>query len=93
MDTLTIWSVTQTDNQLPIDRFSVPFECRSLSNECKRLPVRDEKVKITSRQKTPLTVADLLKGRVLAFFEEHKIASLRMLTDRSTKYCGNPEHH
>ena len=44
-------------------------------------------------RKTPLTGADLLNDRVLAFFEEHKIALLRMLTDRGTEYCGNPEHH
>ena len=40
-------------------------------------------------RKTPLTGADLLNDRVLAFFEEHKIALLRMLTDRGTEYCGN----
>ena len=34
-----------------------------------------------------------LNDRVLAFFEEHEISLLRMLTDRGTEYCGNPEHH
>ncbi len=24
---------------------------------------------------------------------EHDIALLRVLTDRGTEYCGNPEHH
>jgi hypothetical protein len=31
--------------------------------------------------------------RVLPFFEEHVIVLCRVLTDRGTKYCGNPEHH
>src|SRR4026208_2210152 len=44
-------------------------------------------------RKTPLTAADLLNDRVLPFFEEHEISLLRMLTDRGTEYCGNPEHH
>ena len=44
-------------------------------------------------RKTPLTGADLLNDRVLAFFEEHKIDLLRLLTDQGTEYCGNPEHH
>jgi transposase InsO family protein len=30
---------------------------------------------------------------VLPFFEEHGIALNRVLTDRGTEYCGNPEHH
>jgi transposase InsO family protein len=30
---------------------------------------------------------------VLAFFEEFELSLLRMLTDRGTEYCGNPEHH
>jgi hypothetical protein len=44
-------------------------------------------------RKTPVTAADLLNDRVLAFFEEFEISLLRMLTDRGTEYCGNPEHH
>lgn len=44
-------------------------------------------------RKTPVTAADLLNERVLAFFEEFEISLLRMLTDRGTEYCGNPEHH
>jgi transposase InsO family protein len=44
-------------------------------------------------RKTPLTAADLLNDRVLPFFEEHEVSLLRMLTDRGTEYCGNPEHH
>jgi transposase InsO family protein len=31
--------------------------------------------------------------RVLPFFDEHEVKLLRMLTDRGTEYCGNPEHH
>lgn len=44
-------------------------------------------------RKTPVTAADLLNDRVLPFFEEYEISLLRMLTDRGTEYCGNPEHH
>lgn len=44
-------------------------------------------------RKTPVTAADLLNDRVLAFFEQFEISLLRMLTDRGTEYCGNPEHH
>jgi len=44
-------------------------------------------------RKTPLTAADLLNDRVVPFFTEHDIALLRVLTDRGTEYCGNPEHH
>jgi hypothetical protein len=31
--------------------------------------------------------------RVLPFFEEHAIPFLRVLTDRGTEFCGQPEHH
>lgn len=44
-------------------------------------------------RKTPLTAADLLNDRVLPFFDEHGIKLGRVLTDRGTEYCGNPEHH
>jgi transposase InsO family protein len=44
-------------------------------------------------RKTPLTAADLLNDRVLPFFDEHGIPLSRMLTDRGTEYCGNPEQH
>lgn len=44
-------------------------------------------------RKTPLTAADLLNDRVLPFFEEQDVVLQRMLTDRGTEYCGNPEHH
>jgi transposase InsO family protein len=44
-------------------------------------------------RKTPITAADLLNDRVLPFYEEQGIALLRVLTDRGTEYCGNPEHH
>lgn len=42
-------------------------------------------------RKTPITAADLLNDRVLPFFESHGIRVLRVLTDRGTEYCGNPE--
>jgi hypothetical protein len=44
-------------------------------------------------RKTPITAAELLNDRVLPFFEEHGIALCRVLTDRGTEYCGNPENH
>jgi transposase InsO family protein len=44
-------------------------------------------------RKTPITAADLLNDRVLPFFAEHEVPLLRVLTDRGTEFCGNPEHH
>ena len=44
-------------------------------------------------RKTPITAAELLNDRVIPFFDEHEIPLCRMLTDRGTEYCGNPEHH
>jgi len=44
-------------------------------------------------RKTPLTAADLLNDRVLPFYAEQQIPLSRILTDRGTEYCGNPEHH
>src|ERR1700747_192766 len=44
-------------------------------------------------RKTPITAADLLNDRVVPFFEEHDVKLLRVLTDRGSEYCGNPERH
>jgi transposase InsO family protein len=44
-------------------------------------------------RKTPITAADLLNDRVIPFFDEHGVVLLRVLTDRGTEYCGNPERH
>lgn len=44
-------------------------------------------------RKTPLVAADLLNDRVIPFFEAHEIPLLRVLTDRGSEYCGNPERH
>jgi transposase InsO family protein len=44
-------------------------------------------------RKTPITAADLLNDRVLPFFDEKEVRLCRVLTDRGTEYCGNPEHH
>ena len=44
-------------------------------------------------RKTPITAADLLNDRVVPFYDEHEIRLCRMLTDRGTEYCGNPERH
>src|SRR5690349_6921303 len=44
-------------------------------------------------RKTPLTAADLLNDRVVPFYDAHEVPLLRVLTDRGTEYCGNPERH
>ena len=44
-------------------------------------------------RKTPLTAADLLNDRVLPFYDQHEVKLSRVLTDRGTEYCGNPERH
>ena len=44
-------------------------------------------------RKTPLTAADLLNDRVVPFFDSKGVKLLRVLTDRGTEYCGNPERH
>jgi transposase InsO family protein len=43
--------------------------------------------------KTALTAADLLNDRVVPFFDAQEVKLCRVLTDRGTEYCGNPEHH
>ena len=44
-------------------------------------------------RKTPITAADLLNDRVVPFFDSHEIKLMRVLTDRGSEYCGNPERH
>jgi transposase InsO family protein len=44
-------------------------------------------------RKTPITAADLLNDQVVPLFDAHEIKLLRVLTDRGTEYCGNPERH
>ena len=44
-------------------------------------------------RKTPITAADLLNDRVIPFFDSHEVKLLRILTDRGSEYCGNPERH
>jgi transposase InsO family protein len=44
-------------------------------------------------RKTPLTAAELLNDRVIPFYDEQDVGLLRVLTDRGTEYCGNPERH
>jgi transposase InsO family protein len=44
-------------------------------------------------RKTALTAADLLNDRVVPFFDAQEVKLCRVLTDRGTEYCGNPEHH
>jgi transposase InsO family protein len=44
-------------------------------------------------RKTPITAAEILNDRVLPFFDSYEVKLLRVLTDRGTEYCGNPERH
>src|ERR687886_187182 len=44
-------------------------------------------------RKTPITAADLLNDRVVPFFDAREVKLSRVLTDRGTEYCGNPERH
>ena len=44
-------------------------------------------------RETPITAADLLNDRVIPYFDSHEVRLLRMLTDRGSEYCGNPERH
>ncbi len=44
-------------------------------------------------RKTPITAADLLNDRAIPFFDAYDIPLSRILTDRGTEYCGNPERH
>src|ERR1043166_9256282 len=44
-------------------------------------------------RKTTLTAADLFNDRVVPFFDAHEVKLSRMLTDRGTESCGNPERH
>jgi len=34
-----------------------------------------------------------LNNRVVPFFDENEVRLSRILTDRGTEYCGNPEHN
>ena len=44
-------------------------------------------------RKTPLTAADLLNDRVIPLFESYDVKLMRVLTDRGSENCGNPERH
>ena len=44
-------------------------------------------------RKTPITAVDLLNDRVISFLDSHGVKLMRVLTDRSSEYCGNPERH
>lgn len=44
-------------------------------------------------RRNALVAADLLNDRVIPWFEEQDVRLLRVLTDRGTEYCGNPEWH
>ena len=44
-------------------------------------------------EKTAITAAEVLNDRVIPFVEEHDIRVSRVLTDRGTEYCGQPQSH
>jgi hypothetical protein len=44
-------------------------------------------------RKTPITAATLVNDRIGPFYDAHQVKLCRVLTDRGTEYCGNPEHH
>ena len=44
-------------------------------------------------RKRPITAADLVNDRVIPLFEGHDMRLTRILTDRGSEYCGNPERH
>lgn len=44
-------------------------------------------------RKTPITAAELMNDRVVPFFDAQGVRLSRVLTDRGTEYCGNPERH
>ena len=44
-------------------------------------------------RKTPITAADLVNDRVVPFYDAREVRLCRVLTDRGTEYCGNPEHY
>lgn len=44
-------------------------------------------------RKNALVAADMLNDKVIPFFDDEDVRVLRILTDRGTEYCGNPEHH
>jgi hypothetical protein len=54
---------------------------------------REQVVGEITPSRTTITAADLLNDRVLPFFEEHDVKLLRVLTDRGSEFCGNPERY
>jgi hypothetical protein len=44
-------------------------------------------------RKTPITAATLVNDRIGPFYDAHQVKLCRVLTDRGTEDCGNPEHH
>jgi transposase InsO family protein len=44
-------------------------------------------------RKTALTAAELLNDRVIPFYDEHGVVLQRVLTDRGTEFCGQPDRH
>jgi hypothetical protein len=43
-------------------------------------------------EKTAITAADMLKDRLISFFDEQEVPLMRILTDQGTEYCGTLEN-
>ena len=46
---------------------------------------------MTARRRSPRPIS--LNDRVVPFYDAREVRLCRVLTDRGTEYCGNPEHH
>ena len=78
------------------DNAVIGVSCRHLIEEQLHtiaIDVRQDKGVQLYTTKTPITTADLLNDLELPFFAEQGMGIVRILTDRSTEYCGKPESH
>src|SRR5262245_25418912 len=84
---------------MPANRLSVPWALVHLKGGGRiyQQTFIDTYAKVAAAKlydrKTPITAADLLNDRVIPFFESHDVKLMRILTDRGSEYCGNPERH
>lgn len=46
---------------------------------------------MTARRRSPRPICSTI--RVVPFFDSHGVKLLRVLTDRGSEYCDNPERH
>jgi transposase InsO family protein len=50
-------------------------------------------IKLYDRESALCSSGSFVNDRVIPFYEEHRIKLMRILTDRSTEFCGNKDHH